>query len=679
VGGNGGIGYLSSISGTATYYAGGGGGGTYFGGTLGTGGLGGGGNATINGTPNTGGGGGGQKNNLTTAAGTGGSGIIVLRYSTSVASVISQLLLDDVTQGGKWYAVKYMYGLTAPAQSSSHTTTNYYLDQTTLKKLSLFATDMLFREDSSNTLAVFASTSALNTVRTNILNGASWFYNTHGNSTLAGWLVGVDGKNIPDAQQSGCNSYTTTAWTIVFNSCNNPNGSHTSLDDAIRMRADFYGAPKIHSIWFRIPAVFDLPPVLAGLVGWYDGGSWTGTQWTDKSGLGNHAVTTRGTIGISTNPKGGYVLTGATTAGIQFPAAILPATYTLFHVTRYTGTQGRIFDGIVQNWLSGFHNFRAGVAYHMGWVANGADLHGTNWVVSTDQNNLYRSNGVLRGNSGAGTSGQTYDRISINYGTASTTEPSDWAVSEVLVYNRTLTTEEITSVEAYLYQNNIMAISQSVADLRSRISVASTPTGTYPLVVNGATETIYVLNTGTELWMLVGTGRENFNFTDAGNGTMSQITTNKNTNSAYWASSAFVREVMNTSTWDTNPDGILVQRFDGCNDSLRYKMTTAALAFNWSLFNPGTDVSISPYSGTVQRYAGTSWWSAGTSYTVGPFQYWTDTLAGGAANDANRTFTWTWSAHGVRGFSAGQSVTTGYMAATEGHAIQRVNVWARLT
>jgi hypothetical protein len=78
------VGTQSSISGTATYYAGGGGGG---GGNIsaGLGGLGGGGNGEaygsrvpVSGTPNTGGGGGGSWENATQGA--GGSGIVIIRY-----------------------------------------------------------------------------------------------------------------------------------------------------------------------------------------------------------------------------------------------------------------------------------------------------------------------------------------------------------------------------------------------------------------------------------------------------------------------------------------------------------------------------------------------------------------------------------------------------------------------
>jgi len=81
IGGDGGDGIQSSITGTATYYAGGGGGGGN--GTSyadGAGGLGGGGTGnTSAGTANTGGGGGGQKSGVSNGAKNGGSGIVILR------------------------------------------------------------------------------------------------------------------------------------------------------------------------------------------------------------------------------------------------------------------------------------------------------------------------------------------------------------------------------------------------------------------------------------------------------------------------------------------------------------------------------------------------------------------------------------------------------------------------
>jgi len=98
----GGNGYLSSITGTPTYYGGGGGGAPPYGDFYpsGDGGLGGGGKGAYrdpstlteyngeNGTPNTGGGGGGGRypsGSYTYRGGDGGSGIVILRYLTAAA------------------------------------------------------------------------------------------------------------------------------------------------------------------------------------------------------------------------------------------------------------------------------------------------------------------------------------------------------------------------------------------------------------------------------------------------------------------------------------------------------------------------------------------------------------------------------------------------------------------
>jgi len=89
LGGNGGIGLQSSITGTSIYRAGGGGGATQSGASYGNGGLGGGGRSQIfggsqatAGTSNTGGGGGGNYT-YTGGGNQGGSGVVILRMPTA--------------------------------------------------------------------------------------------------------------------------------------------------------------------------------------------------------------------------------------------------------------------------------------------------------------------------------------------------------------------------------------------------------------------------------------------------------------------------------------------------------------------------------------------------------------------------------------------------------------------
>jgi len=109
-GGDGGDGKQSSITGTATYYAGGGGGGTYQNNSSdpGSGGQGGGGNGNSNGTgttgtANTGGGGGGSGNfSAGYSGGSGGSGVVILAYPSSSINAAGGIV-GDAGNGRKYH------------------------------------------------------------------------------------------------------------------------------------------------------------------------------------------------------------------------------------------------------------------------------------------------------------------------------------------------------------------------------------------------------------------------------------------------------------------------------------------------------------------------------------------------------------------------------------------------
>jgi hypothetical protein len=204
---------------------------------------------------------------------------------------------------------------------------------------------------------------------------------------------------------------------------------------------------------FSTSTVSLAPPVSSGLVGMYTPQSWIGTQWTDLSGSGNNATLVTGTIArnIFFPSTWSSFISGGTAANLTFPTAILPSTYTLFYVARYVGpTRARIFtgSGTSTNWLSGFWSALSGVAWHSGWMTQSStSVHGDNWFYATDQNNLFRSQGVNRTTGTAGT--PSFARLTINGGFGGS-ELSDWAVATVLVYNRTLNSTEISSVESFL-------------------------------------------------------------------------------------------------------------------------------------------------------------------------------------------------------------------------------------
>ena len=146
-------------------------------------------------------------------------------------------------------------------------------------------------------------------------------------------------------------------------------------------------------------------------------------------------------------------LYGPSTATMTWPTEVLPSTYSIFHLAKYQkpsrGTYGRILQSSTTNWLSGFYYNGtipvSGVAYHNGFLTQSvASAHGTDWVLSTDQNSLYRSLGRTRGTTGAGT--PSFGTLAINTGF----DVSDFTFQALMVYNRTLTAAEYRMVEDYL-------------------------------------------------------------------------------------------------------------------------------------------------------------------------------------------------------------------------------------
>jgi len=197
------------------------------------------------------------------------------------------------------------------------------------------------------------------------------------------------------------------------------------------------------------------PPV-AGYLAWYDTTSVVGTNWYDKSGNG-YTATIAGATLTATSGNGATGLTtalygssAATTQSVTWPVGILPATYTLFHVTRYTGTtNARIYTGADANWLSGHWSNLSGQYYHSGWITNNlTSYYANNWFITTDLNTIVRTNGIAR-TGGAGAGAPSYARLAINTSNWSG-ELSTWMTVECIVYNTNLSAGNYALVESYL-------------------------------------------------------------------------------------------------------------------------------------------------------------------------------------------------------------------------------------
>lgn len=198
-------------------------------------------------------------------------------------------------------------------------------------------------------------------------------------------------------------------------------------------------------------------PITSGLVGAYLGESFSNNKWYDVSGSGNNSVSVNGTVTVNTSGLNGQTyLSGNTSTTLAFPSAILPSTYTLFHVTRYANltNRSRIITTSTTNWLSGHWGSYSGVAYHNGWVTGYTqdwsavvtsgvqNTNGQTWLLSTDQNSLYRANGITIG---TGTGGSTGSLGVNTFG-----EQSDWMCACILVYNFKLSAAQYQQVESWI-------------------------------------------------------------------------------------------------------------------------------------------------------------------------------------------------------------------------------------
>jgi uncharacterized repeat protein (TIGR02543 family) len=184
----------------------------------------------------------------------------------------------------------------------------------------------------------------------------------------------------------------------------------------------------------------------------------TAKTWRDSSGNARNVSLINGSPSVVTttantngSSKSIQVLQGVITDQITFGnPTTTGGAYTLFSLIRYNSTntarQGRTLNSIDNTWFTGHWNQRAGVAYHENtWTRYDASVTPvTNWVLGTDYTNAYRSNGNQQPLYAAG--GANLRPLGIN----ASTEPSDFQVAEIILYDRALTLSEIKQVEDYL-------------------------------------------------------------------------------------------------------------------------------------------------------------------------------------------------------------------------------------
>ena len=190
----------------------------------------------------------------------------------------------------------------------------------------------------------------------------------------------------------------------------------------------------------------------------------TPTTWTDLSGNGYNATMSGITTAVNSTLKSNVVLQGlSTSANITFPVfanhgypnANYTNKYTLFIVTRYTGTtNARILTDYTTNWLTSHWSGNPGVAHHNSWNTalpnNTNNFAITDWVLFADQNSLLRSNTFEVTTTAPGTA-SGFSQLVINHPTGAWSgERSTFQIAELILYPRTLNSQEINFVETYL-------------------------------------------------------------------------------------------------------------------------------------------------------------------------------------------------------------------------------------
>lgn len=189
------------------------------------------------------------------------------------------------------------------------------------------------------------------------------------------------------------------------------------------------------------------PHTITGLSGRYTTNSYNPDirEWRDVSGKENDIVIFKGDI-----KKTSDFVYGGVNDGMKLPTSVLGIdnVYTFFWVARYNGNIVKnIFEGVDNDWLSGFYEGTTAQARHGEWMTDEGGTAGLHaWVQGTDAPNKFRVNGENKVNDA--TIYGTTSQITVNMGPSG--ETSDWAIKEMVVYDRLLTLSEIEEVEEYL-------------------------------------------------------------------------------------------------------------------------------------------------------------------------------------------------------------------------------------
>lgn len=175
----------------------------------------------------------------------------------------------------------------------------------------------------------------------------------------------------------------------------------------------------------------------------------TGSNWYDISGNG-YIMTLSNSPTFSTSNGGVLQFNGTNQYGSLTALNYSTSTFTIVAGSRYSGaTRGRVISATGNNWLFGHHSSGSERYYAGGWVYQGA-TNDTNWRIYTatenyaaDLRSFYVNNSAIVTNSTSGSAG--FNGLSVGrYGVSTGSEYSTCEVSFIHVYNRILSSAEIS-------------------------------------------------------------------------------------------------------------------------------------------------------------------------------------------------------------------------------------------
>jgi len=192
----------------------------------------------------------------------------------------------------------------------------------------------------------------------------------------------------------------------------------------------------------------DATPPDEGMVAWFRSED-SGPSW--KSAIGAYTATEGGGfVGTSERYYGSDIkhIRGDNRASFNFGNIIPTSTFTMCSVSAYTGVQqGQILRA--DNWWHGHNEGMTGTVYYKEWVRNENNQSGSmKWltVCASNQHESVFVDGRELPSSFVGTGGGV--KVGINDG--SVEKRSDWAVAEVITWDRVLTPSEMIDTQNYL-------------------------------------------------------------------------------------------------------------------------------------------------------------------------------------------------------------------------------------